>query len=92
MHRHPCHVIADHLTLASVKAGANLDPEGSGGGDYRLRAFDRPRRTFERGEEAVPGRLDLTSPAALELVTNKGVVPLEQLAPAPVPQTRELLG
>ena len=92
VHSHPRHVVPDHLALPSVHAGTDLDPEGFRPRDYRLGAFDRTRRPFERGEEAVSGRLDLASPVALELSADQGVVALEKPAPAPVPQLGELLG
>ena len=53
---------------------------------------DGARRPVERREEPVAGRVDLAAAEALELAPDERVVPLEQVAPAPVAELRRPLG
>jgi len=73
--------IADHLDLAGVNAGPDLDSE-------RLHALDGGGRTpdgaagaVEHREETVAGRVNLASPETGQLATHEGMMALEKLSP-----------
>jgi hypothetical protein len=86
VHGDPADGIACELDLAGVEPGTHAEP---GGGDVLrdgARAADRPRRPVERREEAVAGGVDLAAAKACEVAAHDLVVPLEQIAPAPVAQ------
>ena len=52
------------------------------------RAADRARRAVEGREESVAGGVDLVAAVAQRLPADERVMPLEQLAPAPVAERR----
>src|SRR6266536_3596783 len=84
VNRHPADVVAHHLTLAGVKAGASRDAKCPGGSDDRLRAADAPGRTVEGGEEAVAQRLHLLPSETRERLPGCATERLEDLAPAAI--------
>src|SRR5436309_1297215 len=57
-------VIADGLHLAGVDAGPDPKPQGAAARPNIQGESDGPRRTIERGQEAIASRLDL-APAML---------------------------
>src|SRR5918992_1227765 len=77
------------LTLAAIlegdaRAGTDLDAERRDGIGQRHRAPDGAGRRLEGREEAVPGRLDLAPPKALQLGADEPVVLVEEIPPPPV--------
>ena len=75
-----------------MEPDAHVDAELAGAVPDRQRAADRARRAVERGQEAVAGRLDLATRKPLELTANHGVVRVEQIAPASVPELAHEVG
>ena len=84
MHAHAGDVLADHLALACVNAGSELDAQCFGRRVQRPGALDRARRAIERREEAVSGRLHRATALVVDLLSRKLVVALKQTPPAPV--------
>src|SRR5581483_4818707 len=80
----PRHLAFGQLALPGVQAGAHLEAELPHRLNDRTRAADRPRRPVEGGEEAVPGRVQLTAAEAGELAAYELVVAREQLPPGAI--------
>src|SRR5581483_11728882 len=80
----PRHLAFGQLALAGVQAGAHLEAELPHRLHDRARTADRPRRPVEGGEEAVPGRVQLTAAEAGELAAYELVVAREQLPPGAI--------
>jgi hypothetical protein len=73
-----------HLAFAGVQAGTDREPKLAHTFDDGACAANRPCGAVERGEESVTGRVDLAPTEAQQLPSDQRVMPLEQLAPAPV--------
>jgi hypothetical protein len=67
----------------------DLDPQLADGLDEGAGAPDGGRRLLERGEEPVPGRVELSPAVALERLADEAMVAIDERLPAPV---TELLG
>src|SRR2546423_1061407 len=78
----PAHLPVRELALARVQPGAELESEAAHTVADRAGGADRARRPVEGGEEAVAGRVHLAAAVAAKLGANRGLVRLEQLAPA----------
>ncbi len=74
MHRNSSKLLADHLTLARVNAGANVDAEFPDRVHNCPPAADRTRRTIKRRQETVTGIIYFATSMPRELATNKGVM------------------
>ena len=73
--------IADHLDLAGVNAGPDLDSERLHALDGGGRTPDGAAGTVEHGEETVADRVNLASTETAQLATHEGMVALEELPP-----------
>jgi hypothetical protein len=82
----------DRLALAGVKPRPHLDTQRVDVLDDRLRAPDGPRRTVERGEEPVAGRVHLPPAEACEERTDTRTMALDERAPRAVAELSRLLG
>ena len=82
----PADPAVDDLALARVDPGTDLEPQGADIVGYGARAADRAARPVEGGDEAVPGRVQLLSAIAGELLPDQRVVPGEQRPPLSVPE------
>src|SRR5229473_6697699 len=82
----PSDLVSVELALTGVNAGAQLEPERSGGGDERARALDCPRRPVEGREQAVPGRIDFLASEMGELAANLPVKSCQEVSPGGVAQ------
>jgi hypothetical protein len=65
------HSVADHLDLAGVNAGPDLDSERLHAPDRGGRTPDGAAGTVEHGEETVAGRVDLASTETGQLATHE---------------------
>src|SRR5436305_605987 len=90
-HSEAGHLALMQLAFTRVYACTYPEPEPADALATSLGAADGARRSVERGEEPVPGRVLLLTAIARELAANEQVVPLEQLAPAPVAELRRPL-
>jgi hypothetical protein len=86
MHGDTAELFADHLTLASVDASANVNAEFSDRVHNCPSAADRTRWTIEGRQEAVASSIDFATSMPGELVTNKGVMLSEKVLPSAVPE------
>jgi hypothetical protein len=77
-------LFADHLALSSVNARANVNAEFPDRVYNCLAAADRTRRTIERCQEAVAGRIDFATSMSRKLFTNKGMMLGEKVFPCAV--------
>ena len=84
VNRYARELLIDDLALAGVHPGTDLQAQPAHGVDRGVGAADRARRPVEAREEPVARGVDLAPAKALELAPNRGVVSLQQLAPAPV--------
>jgi hypothetical protein len=77
-------IVANHFALAGMQPCANVDPEWA----YFLRngasAADTARRAIESRQNAVPSRLDLMAAKASEIASDRGVMFVEEIAPAAI--------
>jgi hypothetical protein len=85
-------VVADHLTLASMKPRADFNAERpdllcNGAG-----ATNTARWTIKGGEKSVAGRFDLTAAKACEIATDRGVMMIQEITSALVAECGSLLG
>ena len=71
-------------TLSGVHPGADLEAEPAHGVDEAWAQRIARAGPSKRREEPVARRVDLAPAEALELASNRGVVSLQQLPPAPV--------
>ena len=74
--------------LAGVDTGTHLRPKRLHGVADRQPAANRARRSVEDREEAVTGGVDLLAVEARQLATDHFVVPVEELGPVAVAQSR----
>src|SRR5262249_22525741 len=72
------------LAFAGVNAGAHRKTERTDGFADRGRAANRPRRTVERREHAIPGRLDQVAAKAVDRAAAMAVMLAEQIAPGAI--------
>jgi hypothetical protein len=77
-----------HLDLTCVEASSDLDPERPDGIGKLLGTPHGPCGAVEGGQEAITGRLDLSSAEAVEVCTYQPVVGLPQVEPSLVSQRR----
>jgi len=87
----PGHVAARHLALAGVQPGPHLEAEAPHPVADGPGALHRPPGGVEGGQEPVAGGLDLPALEDVELHAHEGVVLVEQLPPAGVPELRRPL-
>ena len=80
------------LDLTGVHAGTDVQTEGRQGSSDLERAADRPRRTVERCEEAVTGRVEFLTGEAAQLASYGPVVLVEERGPAFVAEALHVLG
>src|SRR3954471_8810405 len=92
MHRDPADVSVEHLALAGVKAGANLDSQSPCLLADRQGAADRSSRPVEGRKDAVAQHLYLLSPKPLELRPDRRLMSRQELPPARVPKLGGTLG
>src|SRR5438105_3122819 len=92
VNRNAGEILTTQLALASVNAGAQLDPQRPDLGADRPCTPNRLCGTLEGGEEAVTERLYHPPPVALELCPRDVVMALHQRPPALVPELRGALG
>src|SRR5581483_8469844 len=90
VHRDAAYLALDHLALAGVQARPHVDSELVHAVRDRTRAPDPARRPVEGREEAVAGRVELAAAVPGELLPHERMVPLDELAPASVPQLDRL--
>src|SRR5262245_29488281 len=88
VYRNAGDVVALHVALARVHAGANLEPERSDCRHHRERAANRASRTIEACQEPIPGRADLPPSVAFELAPYDRMMPAQEIAPGAVAQRR----
>jgi hypothetical protein len=84
--RDACERVTVNLHLAGVHASSNGEAVAVGAladGDRGLNGAGGP---VERGNEAVPGGVEFTSPITGELVTDVAVVAVQEVPPRPVAQ------
>ena len=84
MHGDPGDVLTPLLNLTGVNSGSQLHSKPFGLPDHRPRAADRPRRSIEGREDAVPGGLHQPTAVALELAAGETLELLKQRAPPPI--------
>ena len=82
-------VVASKLDLTGMDTAADLHAELAGRVADGARARDRARRTVERRDEAVAGRVDFSAAEAGQLATYGLVVSVQHIAP---PVVAELMG
>ena len=80
------------LHLARVDAGPDVEPERPEGVPDLDGTADRAGRPVERGQEAVPGGVELLPGEASERTADRRVVLVEQGSPARVPEILDPLG
>ena len=84
MNGNPANILPDHFALAGVETGADFDAERLCILRNSAGTADAPRRTVEGGKNTVAGRLDLMSAKACQVAPDRGVMIVEQIAPAVV--------
>ena len=77
----PTDFAIDHLDLAGVEPGTDLQTERSNRADDRSRAPHAARWAVERSEEPVPRRVDFDPSVAPDQSANRFVMTGEQLPP-----------
>ena len=95
VHRHAGNIVfrgAAHLDLAGVNADPHLDAQYPHRVDDVVGTRERGARAGERGDEPVAGGVDFASAESLQFVANDGVVVVQHVAPAPVPEQRGAFG
>ena len=80
------------LHLARVDAGPHVEAELREGVADGEPAANRTRRPVEEREEAVAGGVDLLAAEAIELGSDRRIVPSEELRPRCVTELRRPLG
>src|SRR3990170_3129339 len=81
---HPSHLAVDPLAFTRVQPGPNFDSQRPNLLDDRLGTANCARRTIERGEEPIAGRVDLGSAIALEERPHRRVVAFDEFPPRAV--------
>lgn len=76
--------LSDHLALAGMQPGTDLNSERANSLANGGRAADGPRGAIGRGQEPIAGGVNLPSPKSFDLSLHPGVEPLEDLVPAPI--------
>ena len=92
VHREAADLVADPLDLAGVHASAHFETERSNGFDNRGGAVDGAGGSVERGEEPVPGCVDLDPAIAGQERPHRRMMALDKLAPSVVAERRRPLG
>jgi hypothetical protein len=75
-----------------VKPSSNIDPERTNFFDDCAGAADCAPRPVEGDEEAVTGRVGLASAKAHNVSSNRGIMFVEQVAPAAITESGRFLG
>ena len=76
--RYPSEVATSHFTLTGVKAYVELEPKLFDGTNKGSRTANRSGRTIERYDEAVARGVYLTSVESAHMVTDKGIVLIQE--------------
>ncbi len=71
------HFVTDQLALPGVKSGADLESERPDCIPDGEAAANASGRTIEGREKAIAGGVDLSPTKALQLLADRGVMPLE---------------
>src|SRR5204862_512585 len=80
----PSNVGAHELDLAGMDPRTDLETDPWHRPDNRHGASHRPGGAVEDGKESVAGGVDLATPESTQFITDKSVMPLEQLLPGSV--------
>jgi len=92
MHGDPTELFADHLTLPSVDARANVNTKFPDRVHNCPSAADCTRWTIKCRQEAVARSIDFSTSMPRELLTNKGVMLREKVLPSSVTEFDKPLG
>ena len=92
MNRNAADIMVQYFALAGMEPGTDFDAErpdflGNGTG-----AANAARRTIKGREDAVAGRFDLMAAKACEIAPDRGVMTIEQIAPAVVAERDGFFG
>ena len=82
VHRNTAQFRAYPLALARVQPSSDLDPQVMHRTPNRVRASDRPGWAIEGRQDAITNHVNLLSPIAVELPPHKGMIALQEIAPA----------
>ena len=74
-------VISSHFALSGMKPGPDLDPKRFDSSDNGASAPYCAGGPVERGEKAVPGRLDLAAAEVSQLLPHQTIVAVKDAAP-----------
>jgi len=86
-------LVTDHLALAGVQPGTDLDPERADSQADGASAAHAARGAVEGGgEDSIPGGVDPTAAEAGKLPPGDGVVAVEHVVPSAVADHGRLLG
>src|SRR5262250_474970 len=88
VHGDPPDVVLHQLAFTRVESGPDLNPQGTDRIADGAGAADCPRGAIEGREEAVPHRLDLSTPMPFEFPSYYPIVRIEECAPRTVAQRR----
>jgi hypothetical protein len=77
-------IVAHHFALAGMQPCANVDPEWAYFLRNRASAADTARRAIESRKNAIPSGLDLSAAKASEIASDRGVMFVEEIAPAAI--------
>src|SRR5436305_15194091 len=89
MHGNPAELSIDDLALTRVQAGSDLDPQLGDLAAYGRCALDATRRSVERREEPVAGRIQFPPAMPGQLTANERMVALDDLPPPCVAHLRQ---
>jgi hypothetical protein len=84
--RQPTDLARDLLALTGMRSGADLDAQLTDAIAHGQRATHGARGPVERGVETVARCVLLDAAVPLELITNDGMVPLDEFAPSGSPR------
>src|SRR6266536_2785276 len=92
VHRDAADVIASNLDFARMQADPHLEMYGRGRIADRARTTDRACRSVERGEETIPDHLHFAATESCQLMTDGGIVCIEELCPPAITERRGQFG
>ena len=85
-------VVRSELDLTGVEAHPDLETERPHGVAHRAAAFNRSSGSVEGRDEAVARGVDLATAETFELSADGPVMSVEEIAPLPVAQLRQVFG
>jgi hypothetical protein len=86
VYRDSSHFLVARLSLTGMQSDTDGDTELTDRGGDRLSSMKRLRRLFERREESISSRINLSTVEPAKLSADRGVVGRHKSLPLPVPE------